>query len=232
MLIEDFLFVSAIALAVVLSLILRIKLSKSQAELPKEWKKSLSTKNLLLSISFLSFYLILSLTSECISRYLAKHYIYNSFVFSIYFTLSVPFLFGFLFIHTQTTWKRFAYFILYGILVAYFIQGGYYHPRCVLPGNSSILIFSIYFLATLLHLTDLLLSSQSTYFKFQLKINISLLIYSLASIILTSFYWAETPKMESSYSKLVFYIHCINICLFYVSLALIFISEILKLRRG
>ncbi len=228
---EEFLSLSLIVLGIILSLILQFKLRKSRAELPEGWKNSMPARNLLLGASFLSVYLILSFISESISFYLAKRYIYNSFVFSIYFTLSVPFLFGFLFIHTQSTWKRYAYFLLYGILISYFIQGGYYHPRCVLSINSSLLIFSIYFLATLLNLHDLLLNPKSNHFSFQLKINLTLLIYALVSVIVTSFHWGETMKIGDVYSQVIFYIHFINIGLFYFSLSLIFIFEILKLRR-
>lgn len=228
---EEFLSLSLIALGIILSLILQFKLRKSQTQLPKAWKNAIPVRNILLSLSFLSLYLLLSFISECVSLYLAKQYIYNSFIFSFYFTLSVPFLFGFLFMHTQTIWKRWMYFILYGILIIYFIQGGYYHPHCVLPYNSSLLIFSIYFLAALLNLSDLLLNPKSTYFNFQLKINLTLLIYALGSVIITSFHWAETMEIGDIYSELIFYIHYSNICLFYLSLSLIFVFEILKLRR-
>lgn len=182
------------------------------------------------------FYLVLLLISSLIflsiSEYLATRGIYNSYVFSIDFTVSTVFLFGFLFINTQKQWKRYFYFILYAIIVGYLINGGYYDPHCVLPGNASLLIFSIYFLATILHLTDLLLSPKSANLNFQLKINLSILIYALVSVILTSFYWEETQVMNASYSKIIFYLSIMNNYLFHISLALIFISEILKLRRG
>lgn len=230
MLPENFFYLSIIVLGIVFSLILQFKFRKFQTELPKEWEKSMSARNFLLSVSFLSVFLILVFLSECISQYLAKHNIYNSFVFSIYFTLAVPFLFGFLFIYTQTTWKRLAYILLYLILIAYLVQGGYFHPRSNLDGFSSLLIYSIHFFAALLHLTDLLMKPKSEHFKFQLKINLAILFSMLLSLILNSGYWFNSISYEY-FSEMIFHLQYFNLILFYSTLTGIFIFEILKLRR-
>lgn len=219
-------------LGVLLALVLLWKLYQSTSKLPEEWKKNTPQRNFRRGIFFLCMLLSISLVTEIVSQYLAHLTIFNSFVFSIDFTVTTLFLFGFLFINTQNRWKRYAYFIFYTIIVGYLINGGYYDPNCVLPGNSSVLIFSLYFIAALLHLTDLLPNPKSTHFNFQLKINLSILIYSLISVIVTSFYWAQTMKMGNIHSEFMFYLHALNIYLFYISFIAIFISEILKLRRG
>ncbi|WP_430406279.1 hypothetical protein [Fluviicola sp.] len=145
-------------------------------------------------------------------------------------TLSTPFLFGFLFINTFKSWKQYAYIILYGALVAYFITGGYYHPRSILDGNSSLIMSTICFLGALIHLTDLLINPKSDYFKFQLKITTSLLIFNLLSNIVSSFCWFNN-EFDTLYFEPVFYIHLSNAILFYLSFMLFFIIEIRKLQR-
>lgn len=219
-------------LGIISILVLQWKLYQSIATLPKQWKKSMPMRDFQLGVFFLFMLITSSLVSEFVSQYLACHQIFNSFVFSIDFTVTSLFLFGFLFINTKRFWKKCIYFIQYAIIIGYLINGGYYDPHCVLPGNSSVLIFSLYFIAALLHLTDLLLSPKSNYFNFQLKINLSILIYALISVIVTSFYWAQTMKMGNIHSEFVFYLHALNINLFYLSFTIIFIPEILKLRRG
>jgi hypothetical protein len=212
--------------------ILHWRLHKFIARLPQKWKRLMSFRNFQRGVLFLTLFITSSLVTESVSQYLADQGIYNGFVFSIDFTVSTIFLFGFLFINTKKNWKKFIYFILYTIIVGYLINGGYYDRHCILPGDCSLIIFSIYFLVALLHLTDLLLAPKSTHFNFQLKINLSILIFSLVSVIITSFHWADAMELGPYYSNLILYIHMINICLFYLSLALIFISEILKLRHG
>nr|WP_294860597.1 hypothetical protein [uncultured Fluviicola sp.] len=175
-------------------------------------------------------YLVITLICEIISYYLAKHGIYNGFVLSINMTLSTPFLFGFLLINTFKSWKQYSYIILYGALVTYFITGGYYHPRSISGGNSSLIISTICFLGALIHLTDLLINPKSDYFKFQLKITVSLLIFNLLSNVLSSFCWFNN-EFSTRYFEPVFYIHLSNATLFYLSFIFIFIIEIRKLQR-
>lgn len=224
-------YLSVISVGIILAATLLFNLRRAIAKLPESWKSASPLNNFNAGVCFLLIYLILVFLSEFVSLYLAKHHIYNSFVFSIYFTLATPFLFGFLFINTHTTWKRYAYFILYSILVGHLIYGGYYHPRCILPSSSSLIIFSIFFFAFLLHLTDLLLNPKSDHFRFQLKINLSFLIYSLIATIVTTFHWQEMIN-DVYFYKFFYHIHLLYIFLFYIVLAVIFITEILKLRRG
>lgn len=218
----------SVGCGVISALLLLMTLRKSITKLPENWKKSSPLNNFRLGVSFLTIFLILVILSESFSLYLRKHGIYNSFVFSIYFTLSTPFLFGFLFINTQTSWKRYAYFILYTVLIGHLIYGGYYHPRCILPSSSSLLLFSIYFIAFLIQLTDLLVSPKADHFRFQLKINLSFLIYSLIASIVTSYNWQETISDPIIY-ELIYNIHIFNILLLYSVLTFIFITENLKL---
>jgi hypothetical protein len=215
--------------AVVSSIILRLELLKSDKKLPVTWRNSFSLRNLTISISFLTIFLLSNLITEFVSQYLAKHHIYNSFIFSIDLTITSALLFGFLYKHTQTVWKQYTYFLLYIIIIAHLINGGYYHPKCILPGTSALLIYSIYFLAALLHLTDLLLNPKSDYFKFQLKINLSFSINMLIASIATSFQWSLNGN--ESWYDIYYQIQFINMMLFYFSLGLIFIIEIRKLRR-
>jgi hypothetical protein len=227
----EIIYLSIVVCGIISAATLLFKLRRSTALLPESWKKSTPVNKFKLGICFLMIYLIIGFLSESVASYLAKNGIYNSFIFSIFDTLSTPFLFGFLFIHTQTAWKQHTYFILYSILVGYFIYGGYYHPRCILPSSSSLLIFSIFFVALLLQLTDLLLRPKADYFRFNLKINLSFMIYSLISAIVTTFHWQDMISNVFS-NELIFHIHAFNIFLFHGVLAFIFITEILKLRRG
>ncbi len=176
-------------------------------------------------------FLVNVLTSDVVGTYLSRHHIYNHFVFSIYFTISTPFLFGFLFINTQKSWKQFCYVVLYLILVGYLISGGYYHPRSVYTTTTELLINSIYFLAALLHLIDLLVTPKLDYFKFQLKINLVFLIWALLSTIITSFMSSHTEESRL-YFDFFYVTNAFSNTLLYLSFAFIFIIEILKLRRG
>ncbi|MNU85840.1 hypothetical protein D3C71_755890 [compost metagenome] len=232
MIIHDIIYLSLLGIGVLSLAIFYFMLGKSPGKLPDGWKKTtLPLKRFRISILFLMIYLLVNLIGEIVAINLARHGIYNSFVISINETLATPFLFGFLFIHTQTWWKRYIYALLYLVIVIYFIQGGYYHPSCVLPSFSALLFFSTYFLATLVHLTDLLVNPKSEYFKFQLKVNISILICTLLATMFTSFAWSDNNS-DPFYSELFFYIHFYNIVAFHLSLDLIFLFEILKLRRG
>lgn len=229
LLVQNIFYLLLIGTSIISSIILRSELLKSDKKLPLAWQNSFSLRNHTLSISFLTIFLLSNLITELVSRYLAEYRIYNSFVFSIDFTIISAFLFGFLYKHTQTVWKQYIYVLFYIIIIAHLINGGYYHPDCILPSTSALLIYSIYFLAALLHLTDLLLNPKSNYFSFQLKINLSILINMLIATIATSFQWSLDGN-EDLYD-ICYQIHYINMILFYFSLALIFIIEILKLRR-
>ncbi len=216
---------------VILLTVLYFMLRKTTNKLPKSWKTGIQSKNFRISILFLLVYLLISLIGEIVAIYLAVHHTYNSFVISINNTLSTPFLYAFLFMHTQTLWKRYIYVLLYLILLIYLIQGDYYDPDCILPGTEPLILFSTYFLASLVHLTDLLMNPKSESFRFQLKINICILICTLLAAILTSFEWADVMN-KSSHTAFIFYIHFYNIVIYYFVLDLIFINEIRKLRHA
>lgn len=225
------LYLSILGLGVILLTIFYFMLRKSTDKLPEPWRIPLQLKNFRLSILFFMIYLLINLIGEIVAIYLANHGIYNSFVMSINETLATPFFFGFFFMHTHTRWKRYIYLLLYLINVIYLIQGGYYHPDCVLPSISALVLFSTYFLAALVHLTDLLMNPKSGSFRFQLKVNVSILICTLLATLLTSYSWADINP-DPFYSDLFFYIHFYNITFFHLSLDLIFIYEILKLRHA
>ncbi len=206
-------------------------LGRSAEKLPNSWRKSLPSKKFRISILFLAVYLFITFAGEIIAFYLFLNSTYNSFIISINFTLATPFLFGFLFIYTKTAWKRYSYILLYIMLIGYFSNGGYYHPDCNLSDTSALFFSSIYFLAVLLYLTDLLVNPKSEHFRFRLKVCISILIYNLLGCLLTSFNWADTNPIPF-YSNLIYYIHFFNIVFYYFALDLIIINEIRKLRRN
>ncbi len=227
----EFSILSVMTLALIASGIFQWQLRQFIANLPGNWRNSAQFRNIRVANLVLFLLLLSSFITAIIAEYLASKGIYNHYIFSFDFTFSTLFLFSFFFVCTRKTWKRATYFLFYVILVGYLIQGGYYHPKCILPGNSNVLISSMYFLAALLQLTDLLLENRLVYFRFYLKTNLSILIYSLISIILTSALWAEIYDTGHS-SDLIYYLHVLNIGFFYASLIAIFISETLKLRRG
>lgn len=229
--IKSITYLSILGLGFVLLTIFYFMLLRSAKRFPENWKKSFSSKRFRISVLFLASYLLITFVGEIAAFYLSVFNIYNSFIISINLTLATPFLFGFLFIHTQTAWKRYSYILLYLILVGHFTIGGYYDPDCILSDFSALLFSSIDFLAVLLHLTDLLVNPKSEYFKFRLKICICVLVYNLLSSFLTSFYWGDTNPTPF-YSDLIYYIFFYNIVFYYFALDLIFINEIRKLRRG
>lgn len=229
--IHTLIYFLTLILGVVSLLVFYRMLRKSSRELPEEWRKTLPARNFRSGIVLLLVYILIILIVELIAHSLAKHGIYNSFVISIGFTLFTPSLFGFLFIHTRATWKRYSYAILYFILVGYFITGGYYHPKCIHFDVSALVFSSIYFLAALLYLTDLLMNPKTEYFKFQLKVCICILIYNLLGALITSFHWADIPATPF-YSSLIYYIYFYNIVFHYLALDIIFMNEIRKLRRS
>ncbi len=224
-------YLSILGSGVILLAVLYFMLRKAANKLPELWRAGSQSESFRISIIFLLAYLLINLIGEIVAIYLATHHIYNSFVMSINETLSTPFLYAFLSMHTQTIWKRYIYALLYVVIITYLIQGDYYNPDCILTGTSALLFFSSYFLAALVHLTDLLMNPKSDSFRFQLKINLSILISTLLASILTSFEWADTMN-KPKHSEVVFYIHFYNIVLYYFALDLIFINEIRKLRHA
>lgn len=231
MTIHDITYLSLVGLGAVFLTVYYVMLGKAAEKLPKTWRKSLPSKKFRISILFLALYLLIDFIGEMIAIDLAHHGIYNFFVQNINETLFIPFLFGFLFIHTRTNWKRSIYFILYAIYVIYLVSQGYYHPRSVSSSTSAILFFGICFLGALTHLTDLLENPKSEYFKFQLKVNLCILINSLLATVLTSFHLLQI-NTNFIYSDLFYYIHVYNIILYYFALDIIFINEIRKIQRS
>ncbi len=223
-------YLSIVGLAVISLTVFYFMLGKSGKKLPETWKNSFPSSNFRISILFLLIYLLLIFFGELISIYIATHGIYNSFVMSINKTLYTPFLFGFLFMNTHTSWKRYVYIGLYLIVVGHLLYGNYYHPRSIILGTTIIVFFSTDFLAVLVQLTDLLENPKSDHFKFQLKVNLSILISSLLATILSSFHYLDTEP-NTIQSEIFFYTHFYNLVLFYFSLGCIFLTEILKLRR-
>lgn len=185
-----------------------------------------------MGIFFLLIFLILAFFNEFVTAYLARNNIPNGYVFSIFFTTATLLLLCFLCIHTQTRWKRYGYFVLYSILIGYLINGGHYNPLSSITTTSSLLLNSIFFLAALLHLTDLLIHPKTDHFKFKLKINLIILICALMADILTSFHWSDKTSDNVIDFPFVFLIQIGNMLLFYSSFACVFISEIIKLYRN
>ena len=219
-------------MGIITSVIFLNMLRKSTARLPEGWRKSTASKNFNLSVFFLLIFLILAFFNELVTGYLACNNIPNGYVFTIFFTTATLLLFCFLFIHTQTRWKRYSYLILYSILIGFLINGGHYHPLSSLTTSSSLLLNSIFFLAALLHLTDLLIHPKTDHFKFKLKINLIILIFALMADILTSFHWSDKTSDNVIDFPFVFLIQIGNMLLFYSSFACVFIFEIIKLYRA
>lgn len=213
-------------LAAISGFVLLSKLRKFASKLPTSWQGSPALKTFRQGILFLSIHLFIDLTGDSTCVYLAKNGIYNNFVISIDQTLSAPFLFGFFFINTRSSWKRNAIITLYAVIIGYLLIGGYYHPRAVFPYTVTVFFDSIFFLAALLHLTDLLENPQSEQFRFQLKINLSLLIFYILSAFLTSVYWIDNPG-----SRTITTLFFVNQILLPLAFVCIFITEMFKLRR-
>jgi hypothetical protein len=209
-------------LAVISAAILSLLLHKSASRLPQKWTALSDLKTFKKGITLLLIYLSIVFVGELIAILLGTKGIYNSYVMSLSTSLYTPFLYGFLFLHTQTTWKRYSYFILYFVLLGYFISGGYYHPRSVLGGTAILVIYIPFFLAALIHLTDLLLEPQKAWFKFRLRLSLSMLFFSVVALIIQSFYWYYEDEYHTI-PMIIFYISISNIVLYYSSLTLIFI---------
>jgi hypothetical protein len=207
-------------------------LRKSTARLPEGWRRSASMRNFKLSILFLVIFLVLAFFNEFITSYLSRSNTPNGYVLSIFFTTATFLIFGFLFINTQARWRQIGYIILYSILIGYLINGGYYHPLSSHTTTASLLLNSIFFLAALLHLTDLLIHPKTDHFKFKLKICLIILVFGLMADILTSFHWSDMTSDHVINFPFLFMLQLGNMFLFYFSFACVFTSEIIKLRRG
>lgn len=232
MFVVSILYLSVITLGIISSILFLALLRKSTAGLTEGWRRSAPFKNFSLSIYLFIIFLFFALTNELITSYLARHHIPNAYVFSTYFSIATLLLFSFLFIHTQTRWKRYAYIVLYSILIGHLIYGGYYHPLSSHPTTTYIVLNTVFFLAGLLHLTDLLIYPKTDYFKFKLKISLIFLIFPLMGNILTSFHWSDITSDNVIDFPFIFMLQIGNMILFYFSFACVFISEIIKLYRG
>lgn len=227
---EYILYLLIVLLAVLSAAILLCLLRKSTSRLPQKWAALPDTKTFKRGIVLLLIYLSIVFVGELIAILLGTKGIYNSYIISLNTSLYTPFLYGFLFLYTHTTWKRYSYVILYFVLLGYFISGGYYHPRSVLGGTAILVIYIPFFLAALIHLTDLLLEPQNTWFKFRLRLTLIMLFSSVISLIIQSFEWYYEEEYNSR-PMIVFYISLSNIVLYYSSLTLIFLLESVKLYR-
>lgn len=227
---QDYIYLAGIGLSVILVALLLWESNRSASKLPETWRKTRSFKKFHLSVCFLMIYLFMNLVSELVATYLAFHNIYNSFVYSISHTLYFPFFLFFLQCFTYTRWKNYAYFILYAVVIVYYIFGGYYHPGCILSSESSLLTNGTHFLSIILLLTDLLVSPKRDYFKFQLRICLTFIIFSIFAAILTSAQWTNTTD-HKMFSDLIFYLHYFNSVVLYYVISLILLLEIIKLRR-
>ena len=227
---ELILYQSVIILAIASSLIVLLRFNKSVKDLPGGWRKSVSVRNFQLSVLFLTLYLSIIFIGEVIALSLAKNGIYNNFIIAFNYTLHVPFILGFFFVNTQSVWKKYAYIALYFILIGFYLSEGDYHPNSVATYKAEVIVSCIHFTAAFLHLTDLLVKPKSSYFRFQLKISICILTYSILSNVISSFY-AYHIEFNLTYPEIIYQIHFYNIMLFYILLLFVFINEIIKLIR-
>jgi hypothetical protein len=226
---QNHIYLAGLGLSVILSALLLRESNRSASKLPEAWRKTRSFKKFHLSVWFLMIYLFLNLVSELIATYLAFHHTYNNFIYSIGLTIYFPFFLSFLFLYTNKNWKKFAYFILYATLVGYFVWGGYYHPLCVISVKYYLIVNGVFFISCLFHLTDLLVSPTSDHFKFQLKINLIYLIFSLLANI-TSTHW-KYENQNNIYSDFAFQLQFFFAVVLYYIISLILLLEIIKLRR-
>lgn len=219
---------SVLGLAILSAIILIHHFKKSVKDLPRDWKEAAFIRNFNWSVLFLTLYLTINLIGEQIATSMAHRGIYNCYVIISNYSLYIPLLFGFLFINTSKIWKKYSYVLLYLILLTHFLWMDYFDPNSVLSINTSRMIDIIIFIATLLHLTDILINPRSDYnIKFQLKIDLSILAYWLLSNITNAFMIQEADPNE-----LIYLMHYLITILYYSFFCLIFASEIIKLRRG
>ncbi len=205
-------------------------LRKSVSKLPEEWQNARHVKRFRLGVLFLLIYLAIIFVGECLAIYMGRHGIYNGYIMTWDTALCTIFLFGFFYLNTTTTWKRYAYIVLYGFILSYFIFEGCFYPKVVLNSNYILVTYIPYFLATLLYLTDLLLTPKSPYFKFQLQICLSVQIFSILSLVITSFHWYH-QRRDLLFFQIIYYINFSSICLYYFSQIVIFGLEAFKHRR-
>ncbi len=226
---QFYIYIAGMGLSVILAAGLLRESNRSASKLPEAWRETRSFKKFHLSIWFLMSYLFVNLISELIAIYLASNKIYNCFIYSIGHTICFLFFLFFLYLYTNRSWKKIAYFILYITIVGYFVWGDYYHPRCIMSVEYSLITNGIFFIACLLHLTDLLMSPTSDHFKFQLKTNLIFLIFSLFATI-ASTYWISEDK-NNIYADFAFQLQFFNAVVLYYVISLFFLLEILKLRK-
>jgi hypothetical protein len=226
---QFYLYFAGLILSVILAALLLMQSNKSASSLPEAWIKTRSFKKFHLSIWFLISYLFVNLISELIAIYLASNKVYNCFIYSIGQTIYFLFFLCFLYLYTNKNWKKYAYFILYVTLVAHLVWGGYYHPRSIMSVEYTLLLNGIFFIACLFHLTDLLMSPKSDHFKFQLKINLIFLIYSLVATIAAT-HWKSADK-NNIYADFAFQLQFSNAVLLYYIISFFLLLEIIKLRK-
>ncbi len=227
----EILYLSSITLGVLAGMILLLVLKQSNKRLPENWRSAPGIKRLQTGILYITIYLLIELLFEITAIILANNYIYNSFMMNYNNTFSIPFLFGFFFINTQTTWKRIGYIVLYASLVIFFLSGGFYHPKVVNGPAVAVVIFGITFMAALLQLTELLVNPKVEHFSFQLKIAVCVLIFDLLPCIMTTFIWSDFWE-ENKIPDLFYNVHFAIIISFHILMGLIFIYEIFKLRSS
>lgn len=217
---------SVLGLAIVSAILLMYRFKKSVNDLPQGWNKASSTRNFKLSVLFLILYLTINFIGEQIATSMAYRGIYNCYVIISNYALYIPLLFGFLFINTSKIWKKYSYVLLYLILFTHFLWMDYFDPNSVLSINTSRMIDIIIFIATLLHLTDILINPKSDNIRFQLKIDLNILAYFLLSNITSAFNIHGADPNE-----LIYLMHYMITILYYSSFCLIFTSEIIKLKH-
>lgn len=230
MLIIFILYLAVIALGIISSLFYLLQLRKSEAKLPESWKNLATKKSFRQSVYLLTIFLILVLINQITLNYLASHHIQNGLAFGLCFTfLPIP-LFAFFFIHTHSKWKRYSYIVLHAVLVGSLIFGGYFHPFSLPNTSISLILNSVFFLIALLNLTDLLIYPKTDHFKFKLKINLVVLIFSLLASILSTVHLSDISTGHSN-NFASFLLQNINMILFYFSFVFVFVSESVQLNR-
>ncbi len=225
--IEDFLYLSSILISVICAIIFLWQLQRSFSRLPNDWQLSVKLKRFRLGAILLFLYLTVHLIFESIACWMSTEHINNHFLVNINSTISIAILFIFFYIHTQTIWMRYIYVLLYLIMVGYFTSKGLYYPGTITAEIGMFLSFGIYFIAALFQLSDLLLKRNGDYWAFQLKICVVMIVTSLLATITGTY----ISTLERHIMPLL-YTHLSLVASFYLGMAVIFISETRKLRRG
>lgn len=230
MLIIFILYLAILSAGIISSILYLRQLRISAAKLPEAWKNLPTRKNFKQSIYLLTIFLTLVLINQITLYCLAIYDIDNGLAFSLCFTfLPIP-LFAFFFMHTHSKWKRYSFIVLHAILVGSLIFGGYFHPFSLPNTSISLILNSVFFLIALLNLTDLLIHSKTDHFKFKLKINLIVLIFSLLASILSTVHWSDISSGHSI-NFASFLLQNINMLLFYFSFVFAFVSESIQLNR-